>query len=124
MTCALTPRSVFMNREQPTLRPGDNIRSAMTELAGVTPDKRLLPQTGTKQAMSSRGGKRSTSFKPGQSGNPGGRPKAIQFLVDLARAETEEAIKKLAYLMQNAKTEAVQAAASNALLDRGWGSLG
>jgi Family of unknown function (DUF5681) len=28
-------------------------------------------------AMAGRGGKRSTSFKPGQSGNPGGRPKAI-----------------------------------------------
>jgi Family of unknown function (DUF5681) len=27
------------------------------------------------QAMAGRGGKRSTSFKPGQSGNPHGRPK-------------------------------------------------
>lgn len=75
--------------------------------------------------MSGRGGKRSTSFKPGRSGNPGGRPKAIQSLVDLARAETEEAIKALVLIRDTKDAPAAaRLAASNALLDRGWGKPG
>lgn len=60
-------------------------------------------------------------FKKGQSGNPGGRPKLIAEVRDLARKHTTTAINRLAYLCEHAKNEAVQRAAAEALLDRGWG---
>lgn len=78
-----------------------------------------------------RGGLRSTSFKPGQSGNPGGRPKrpatveAHQIAVDVkaaARSHTTAAIQTLVDAMQSERASwAARVAAANALLDRGWG---
>jgi hypothetical protein len=61
-------------------------------------------------------------FKPGQSGNPSGRPKSNQKLVDLARAHTEAALETLVGIMAN-KSEVASArvSAANAILDRGWG---
>lgn len=56
-----------------------------------------------------------TRFKPGQSGNPGGRPKGV---AALAREHTPEAIKALVAALK-CKKERVSAAI--ALLDRGWG---
>jgi hypothetical protein len=59
-------------------------------------------------------------FKPGQSGNPGGRSKAHIDVRNLAREHTKEAIDTLVLVMRNGKP--VEAAmAANALLDRGWG---
>ncbi|MGB9880386.1 MAG: DUF5681 domain-containing protein [Anaerolineae bacterium] len=60
-------------------------------------------------------------FQPGQSGNPGGRPKAEGHVRELARSYTEEAIRTLAELMRTAKNERVRCAAAEALLDRAWG---
>ena len=57
-------------------------------------------------------------FKPGQSGNPGGRPKEYEELKALARIHSEAAIAALAEALNNPK-ERVQAA--TALLDRGYG---
>jgi uncharacterized protein YcbK (DUF882 family) len=81
-----------------------------------------------------------TSFKPGQSGNPGGVPKVFRALPpeevrlrqaqareamkaaqDLARCVTPEAVAKLVHLMRNAKKEETQQSAAMALLDRGLG---
>ncbi len=59
-------------------------------------------------------------FPKGVSGNPGGRPKAMKKLVELARVYTEEAILTLAECLQD-KDGRVRVAAANALLDRGWG---
>jgi hypothetical protein len=59
-------------------------------------------------------------FKPGQSGNPGGRTKAQIDVRTAAREYTQEAIDTLVLIMRNGKpSEAAMAA--NSLLDRGWG---
>ena len=59
-------------------------------------------------------------FKPGQSGNPGGRSKTQIDMINAARAHTKEAIEPLVLVMRNGKPgEAAMAA--NSLLDRGWG---
>jgi hypothetical protein len=84
-----------------------------------------------------RGGRRSTSFKKGQSGNPGGKPKrfaelppqakaeAIQAIHDVkaaAKAETADAIKTLKTVMNNESApSAARVGAAIAILDRGWG---
>jgi hypothetical protein len=59
----------------------------------------------------------SGSWKPGQTGNPHGRPPGTHAR-DLARQHTEEAIARLVQAL-NEPRHAVQAAV--ALLDRGWG---
>src|SRR5665213_3741032 len=61
------------------------------------------------------------NWKKGQSGNPGGRPKAIVEVVELARTHTEQAVTTLAHIAKVGKSEAARIAASVALLDRGWG---
>jgi Family of unknown function (DUF5681) len=61
-------------------------------------------------------------WAPGQSGNPRGRPPADHGPVEkLCRALTEEAVETLATIMRSGFSEAARIAASNAILDRGWG---
>jgi hypothetical protein len=61
-------------------------------------------------------------FQPGQSGNPGGRPKALKAVEEAARAHTGDAIETLASICKNTQApEAARVAAANALLDRAWG---
>lgn len=61
-------------------------------------------------------------FKPGQSGNPAGRPKVVGDVQALARKHTSEAIQTLATIMRSAKAPpAARTAAASALLDRGYG---
>jgi hypothetical protein len=57
-------------------------------------------------------------FVKGQSGNPGGRPKAALDIQTLARQHTPDAIAALVAALASPK-ERVSAAV--ALLDRGWG---
>ena len=57
-------------------------------------------------------------FVKGQSGNPGGRPKAALDIQALARRHTPDAIAALVAALANPR-ERVSAAV--ALLDRGWG---
>jgi hypothetical protein len=64
----------------------------------------------------------STSFKPGQSGNPNGRPKVLADVQNAAREHSTEAIETLAQIMRNPKAPAAaRIAAASALLDRGYG---
>ena len=61
-------------------------------------------------------------FKKGQSGNPGGRPKVVAEVKELARAHTGVAIETLVSIMTNTKSApAARVSAANALLDRGYG---
>src|SRR5215471_18930502 len=57
-------------------------------------------------------------WKPGQSGNPGGRSRADAELRRLAREYTGEAVHALVVSLDDPKT---RVAAAAELLDRGWG---
>lgn len=61
-------------------------------------------------------------FRPGCSGNAGGRPTVIRHVQDLARQHTAAAIATLKEVMANPRAPAAaRVAAAGALLDRGWG---
>ena len=61
-------------------------------------------------------------FVKGQTGNPGGRPKAEVDVVAIARRNGPEAIQMLAEIMRNPKaSESARVSAANSLLDRGFG---
>ena len=60
-------------------------------------------------------------FKPGLSGNPGGRPKVLADIQELARQHAPTAITELGRLAVKAKSETARIAACRELLDRGYG---
>lgn len=61
------------------------------------------------------------SWKPGQSGNPGGRPKEVAHVKELARQHTELAIRTLVEIAARGQPDRARVAAAEALLDRAWG---
>ena len=61
-------------------------------------------------------------FAPGQSGNPGGRPRIPDDVKALARSYTREAIETAAGIMRNEdETGTARMSAVNTILDRAWG---
>lgn len=65
-----------------------------------------------------------TSFKPGKSGNPGGRPKRTpeEFAFEAAcREKTTEALGMIQLLMRKADKDSVRLSAAIFILERGWG---
>lgn len=78
--------------------------------------------TSQKQDGNSPKGAGKKLFKPGQSGNPGGRPKANPEIRELARAHTPQAVKVLVEVMSNKKAPAAaRTMAANAIIDRAHG---
>ena len=90
---------------------------------GAQPSPRVFYQEMLELNMSINKQNRTVSgqFLPGQSGNPGGRPKDEHRVGELARSYTVEAIETLVDLMRHGKDERVRGTAAQALLDRGWG---
>ena len=61
-------------------------------------------------------------FAPGQSGNPGGRPRLPDDVKQLARGYTREALQTLAGVMRNDEAPAAaRVTAASHSLDRAWG---
>ena len=65
--------------------------------------------------------RRKLKFRKGQSGNPGGRPKVLGEVQELARQHAPTVIVELARLALRAKSETARIAAIRELLDRGYG---
>jgi hypothetical protein len=65
---------------------------------------------------------RGRPFKKGEVHNPGGRPRVLRDLQELAREQSPEAIATLKSIMQNGKSPAAaRVRACEVLLDRGYG---
>lgn len=64
---------------------------------------------------------RGRPFEKGVSPNPGGRPRVVAELRELARTHTPNAVKEYARLALKARNEAVRVAAIRELLDRAYG---
>ncbi len=63
-----------------------------------------------------------TTWAKGQSGNPGGRPRIVEAVRDIARESTTLAIETLrAIAADTGAPHAARVSAATALLDRAWG---
>lgn len=61
-------------------------------------------------------------FEKGQSGNPGGRPKEVAEVRELARTYTPQALETLKEIMSDKNAPpAARVSAANAILDRAYG---
>src|SRR5690606_40472321 len=69
-----------------------------------------------------KGKPRGRPWPKGVSGNPGGRPREVGHVRELARQHTEEAIQALVAVMRDPDQPGrARVAAAEAPLDRGWG---
>ncbi len=65
--------------------------------------------------------RRARGFKPGKSGNPGGRPKELKAVIEMARGMTEECILGLMEIARTGQSEVARISAYNSVLDRAIG---
>jgi hypothetical protein len=63
---------------------------------------------------------RGRPFAKGESGNPGGRPKVVSEIRELAQQHTLAALRTLIEIAENGENESARVAAANSILDRGW----
>ena len=76
------------------------------------------PENTAAEVERAEGGK----FAPGKSGNPGGRPKGLSEVIELARKHTVTSIAGLASIANDeSMPPSARVAAHNSLLERGWG---
>ena len=68
-----------------------------------------------------KGKPRGRPIQKGQVLNPGGRPKALVEIRDLARQHSPEAFARVLTLMRECNNPHVQLAAAQEVLDRAWG---
>lgn len=61
------------------------------------------------------------AFAKGISGNPGGKPKELKGIQELARKYAPQAIEALVKVATKGKSEAARVTAATVLLDRGFG---
>lgn len=81
-------------------------------------------KTGTEQSAPPPSKKRrATSWKPGQSGNPKGRPKSGESLAETLRTAVspKALLDRMKWLADNAESETVRFHAISWLAERGWG---
>jgi len=79
-------------------------------------------RTAAKQQIATKS--RGRPFPKGRSGNPGGRPKDVAHIRDLAREYSSEAIKTLATIMRDpGEKSSARTRAAETLLDRAWGRV-
>jgi hypothetical protein len=84
--------------------------------------KRGKKVAGAQPESTKPSGREATQWKPGQSGNPGGRPAVIREVRDLARAHTADAFNTLLGVCQDKEAPpAARVAAAAHILDRGYG---
>jgi hypothetical protein len=79
-----------------------------------------MHQSDEGRIASKRGGLRRSSWKPGQSGNPNGRPKPDVDIAALAREHGPKCVQVVVRLLASGD-EKIRLAAAIALLDRGFG---
>src|SRR5215216_3761380 len=88
----------------------------MASGCGCTRPRSAPPENREEQAMNSG------HLKPGQSGNPGGRPKQIKEIEELARQRSAEALDSLTPIaVDSEQPGSARVAAAIAILDRGYG---
>lgn len=90
--------------------------------AGRKPKDAPQVQAVANKPETSDGPKEPYRWKPGQSGNPSGRPKVIGEIRDLARAHTVDALETLLAVMSSKEAPpAARVSAAAHILDRGYG---
>jgi hypothetical protein len=104
------------NQDMEKIDPGDFAQNSKITAKPRTTDSAEKPRR-----PKPKGKPRGRPFVPGQSGNPGGRPKDVLGIQRLALERCPEAIEKLTELMRSAKSERAQADAASKILDRGCG---
>jgi len=82
----------------------------------------LNPTAKTKAPGEPAEKRKSGRFQKGQSGNPGGRPKDLGHVRELARSYAAEALETLVKIMRDKRASTTgRAGAAVAVLDRGYG---
>jgi hypothetical protein len=104
--------------------------SLLKEPSMSTVAKKVIQVKSTSQNTLKTGNRKAphSAFKPGRSGNPGGRPKltaeqkAQEFeLVQACRSKSPQAIAVIEQLMHRADRDSVRLAAASFIVERGWG---
>jgi hypothetical protein len=108
--------SMFARRPREKTDPGDFAQNSK-----ITAKPRTTHSTEKPRGPKPKGKPRGRPFVPGQSGNPGGRPKDVLGIQRLALERCPEAIEKLTELMRSAQSERAQVDAASKILDRGCG---